>query len=334
MRMSDTKELKKTIRASIPRNRLAPPGIPGELVIVAKSHRESASDQSKLKDTSLRDFEVSALFTRGITLTESLDFTDNPQGGSSYLTSPKGLGKFEFADGSHFEFSNNANNEISKLTFRTKCKSKNEAFDKFYKFAGPFIDYLSYLANVPIGIQKTVCFDKKNLVTLSKYATPYHLMQIHAGNAGLPMSMLPILSLYREAKNSISPFYRLFCYLKILEGIFKRVRPETSIKAKKHHVQIKREKEVLPNDSELIKFDQGKHVGRPIQKLFEEFLQQEFRNALAHFSLDDSTPWNLTDHTTQSKVLNHLLIAELCCRTAIKNELNALEQLAQAGVQV
>lgn len=99
-----------------------------------------------------------------------------------------------------------------------------------------------------------------------------------------------LLALYREALNSITvPFYQLFCFYRIIEGVYK-IRGKLALKGQK----ITRPEERLPQE-----YEQFIHAGKKFSEV-RRIIEDEFRDALAHFSLEEKgilsrSPDNLSD---------------------------------------
>ena len=138
--------------------------------------------------------------------------------------------------------------------------------------------------------------------------------------------LFPVFALYRECKTNPSAYYKFLCLYKIMEGIYKNIRPSLMKKAKKMGKTIKCEKEVVPNHF-LIREYNEKFVNMKIRKLFDDVLTKEFRHAVAHFSINDGSLLNLTDYNTNRKFANVLFITEFCCRILIDNHSKMYFQL-------
>ena len=335
--MPESFQSTKTLSTAVDREKLGYPGAPGELLVVPVDAENIDQESVRMNDCLPRAFELTALFDRQLTVPESIDFNADIELGRSFVQlKDQNQIKLTLSNGAAFEIAKNAKEFAAAVLFKCVATSKNDALAQFHKGVGPFLDFLSYLCNVPVAIGKIVGTDKKHNIVFATYIAPYQEVQLVPGSLGLPKDMLPIFSIFREAKNTNSPFYKFLCFAKILEGIFTYVRPRCYATAKASGIKlvIDRSKEVVPNHPELSIAGKQGYVGRPIQELYQGELQPKFRNAIAHFSLDDGDPLLLSDHLVSAEVSNNLLLIELCARGAIETQLGQLTQLVAAGLSV
>jgi hypothetical protein len=168
--------------------------------------------------------------------------------------------------------------------------------------------------------EKVKAFDKKNTVFHISYVTPYSNKIPPEHSVSIHEEMIPIYALYREAKNNSSAFYRFLCYYKILEGIFCKLRPAARKKAKEKGINVDLPKEEIPKIEDLENFGRKIFTGRSIKDVYDNVLTPEYRNAAAHFSLQDGTILNVSEYYTRGKFENILLLSEVCCRVAINTQ--------------
>lgn len=296
-------------------------GTSGELVSVPMFAGQPDNARERMEDNSLRDWECHVVFDkRSNTPIEFNSKVDSEEGGS-YLEFEMDVKSLEI----HSPFGKvsilkNSKNEISKLVFNCKCNSKNDAFDTLFKAINPILDNLSYEVRIPFYIAKVLIEDLKNKVTCLTYTTPYPNRILQSHMADIPNEILPVLALYREAKNSNSNFYKIFCYSKIFEGIFKSIRPANMKRLKKNNITFERRVELIPEHYELRLFH-SEHIGKPIQQFYETYVIQNFRNAVAHFALDNSEPLNLSDYLAHSNYAKNIALLEISCLVVIENEI-------------
>jgi hypothetical protein len=189
-----------------------------------------------------------------------------------------------------------------------------DVFIKSYKYISPLLSLLSYNLDTPIFIKKVDITEKKTqilkYIVLSDETEKTLKME---SNPQLTEEQRGILALYREALNSItSPFYQLFCFYRIIEGVY-AIRSRLASKGQK----ITRPEERLPLDSEYI------HAGKKFSEI-RRIVEVEFRDALAHFSLEEKgilsrSPDNLSDWYDCLIILPEL---RHITRELINNELN------------
>ena len=119
----------------------------------------------------------------------------------------------------------NANGEMALLRFQCSVSSIVEARRKFIRAVSPPLDYWSFIIDAPIYISMTQVIDIKNKVGTYRFTPPYRTFALNPHEKQLSVRLLPVYALYREAKNTQSPYYKYLCYYKILEGVFTYLRP-------------------------------------------------------------------------------------------------------------
>ena len=312
-------KLDKETKANIPLKDLAPPGVKGELVSLFVRKEENRTDQDRLHDNNERTFVLKALLSKNATKGDGLKASVNLKEGSSFLMAHEDTlhAKVETKDGTFF-FETNEQNELSGVTFECVASSPLEAKAKFHNIVVPFVDYLSYLANSPIHLPLTDCWDQKNELMLINYESPYPRTTVNPHTANIIEQLRPIYALFREAKNTDSSFYKFLCYYKILEGIYKHSRPALFTEARNESIKLTTQRELIPDNPEL-RSSYGKVIGTPIQPFYENVLQKEYRDSIAHFLLSDGSVLNVSDYQTSSNFSNIVFITELCCKTVIEN---------------
>jgi hypothetical protein len=144
--------------------------------------------------------------------------------------------------------------------------------------------------------------------------------------------------LYREALENPSVFYQFLCYCKVLEGAFRWMVPPLRIKARERGIQLKAATpKVPPLDQVNTTGKVSRYVGKSIEIAFTEFLEDEFRNAIAHFKAEDEDPIEVTSYVAAGRIGNVLELARVCARLAIEmleeyvSQLNAPAGAAVAG---
>lgn len=326
-------KLDKDTKANIPLKDLAPPGIQGELVTLFVRKNETRTDLDRLHDKSKRNFSLKALLSKDSAKGNGLKASVDTKDGSSYLLAHEDTlhAKVETQDGI-FYFKTNEKNELSGVVFECVANSPLDAKAKFHSIVVPFVDYLSYVANSPIHMPLTDCWDKENELTLVNYETPYPQTTVNPHTATIIEQMRPVYALYREAKNTDSSFYKFLCYYKILEGIYKHSRPTLFKKASNEKVKLSAQKELIPDNPEL-RSAYGKVIGTPIQPFYEKVLQKEYRDSIAHFLLNDGSVLNVSDYQTSSSFSNIVFITELCCNTVIANQENYYREYMKSSTE-
>lgn len=315
-----------TVRA----DELAPPGISGD-VWQFQVRPETPESEIRLlaADTSERDFDVTCVFFRESAFSRQIEAQIAFGSGTSFFTLPEGVddpGWF-ISGGIRYEVVLNTQREFAGVRSRVRARSVQAARDTFSQGLAPILDHMSYTANVPLIASSPSCHDIKNLGWVFGYTSPYATHVVGAGTANLHVELAPVYALYREAKNASSLFYRFLCYYKILEGIFRRLRPELFKKAAARRITLTRSKEVIPEHRELRLFAPDL-IGRPIKEYFDRVLQKEFRDAVAHYVLDDTgSILSPSAPDAVNKFTDITLPTELCCRTVVAQHERHLDEL-------
>lgn len=318
---------------SLPADKFAPPGISGDLFFVPHFDRHPTgtpiqNNPQVFSDGSERDFVVSCMFSTDMGFSREIDGVVDPQAGVSFFRAPTGLSGFKIETQlGIFELFLNQERYFSGAKLTCRAHSLQEAKHLFLKGLIPTLDHFSYLGNTPLIIAQTLVADDKYKSFSFGYTAPYRAIELNPGGMSIHVEMMPIYALYREAKNALSPFYRFLCYYKILEGIYKHLRPAIFKKAADAGKQLFTTKERIPHDEELYK-DHPKLIDRSIKDFFDNELTADFRDAVAHYFLDNGILMNVSDPTTTEKFLNILWPVELCCRTVIAQQERYYDQLA------
>jgi hypothetical protein len=308
-----------TTSTSIPLDRLAPPGIAGELLVLdCRAIDARSDDERRLRDRAERKFEVSARLSKHPEANAGINADLDPDAGSSYfLAHPEAVITKIYSPLGPFEIRHNKRRELSLVTFSCIAGSAREARQKFLDGVMPFFDNLCFRANLPLFVPLVHCRDVTNSLSAFDYVAPYPSATINPHEWHGSRELAPAYALYREAKNTHSPYYKFLCYFKVLEGIYGHIRPATFKEARAKGVDISsRSKEVVPDHLELDKA----LVGQPIGTLFHDRFEKIFRDRVAHFILDSGSVLNVSDYATSLEFNNELLLLELCARVVLETQ--------------
>lgn len=311
--------MEKTIKGMIDRDKLPPPGFTDYFIIVDEFKDDNRKNEDRLADKKERIFNVRAVLTKEYKFSKDIDL--NIENGGSFLLETTGAVKIQLQNqyGIIFGLKNDLN-EIYAFEGEIKATAYFEAFKIFNKSLLPFIDYLSYFSNTPIVISRISCLDIINQIRTISYLVPYNNVIVNQHYGKVYEDLIPIFVLYREAKNNQSPFYKFLCYYKILEGIFKSIRPALMFKKKSERKTIVRLEENVPYHPE-ISYKHKEQIGKKIQSAFNDFFADEFRNVVAHFILKDGRFLNVSEYQTNEDFDKAVLLLELCVRKVLDNEI-------------
>jgi len=202
------------------------------------------------------------------------------------------------------------------IEFECEATSSVAARAQFHEAAAASVDHLSYAMNLPVVLAQITIVDTKHGITTAELIPPYPAKQLSLSVSKIHPTLAPAYAMYREAKNAGSPFYRFFCLYKILEGLLVFLRGELYEKAKAKQINLPKFTAKVPAYEHMAD-ELQQYVGKPMHKFFEEVLQTNFRNSLAHFANDTGAALDvngLQEIERYSKVVH---LTDLCCREAI-----------------
>jgi len=224
----------------------------------------------------------------------------------------------------------NPQRELSALQINGKTKNGREAFALYSNALAPLVDHISFHHNVPIFVSHVVLWDQKHETITASYTAPHPHVGLSGSTTTFDLKLTPHYALYREALTNPSVFYQFLCYSKILEGIFKYTYPALVNEARSRNSAIPR-LDARVEDHPEITGPVRRWVGKGIQQTFTEYLQPEFRNAIAHFTDDHESPLVVSNYITGASVANNLLLARMCARGAIHAIERILTELQSAA---
>lgn len=320
-----------TTTAEITRDKLPPGGIEGLMQTLICPHPGGRSDTERLTDTTEREFQLVGLLNKAPTFPETLAATFEGLSSSSFFKLP---GDVRSADiqcpiGT-IRLQANDDGVLERITATLRSTHPNEALAEFINGVTPILDHLAYQAETPVVMDRVQCTDERNGLIVVTIVSPYGMQVINPHGAELWLEMLPIYALYREAKNNPSNYYRLLCYFKILDAVFKHLRPEIRRRAREQGISITTPPERVPNHPELLAFD-AHFCCQAVHDIYQDVLRNEYRNAIAHVLDDDAAPVNVSEYRTSSKFANVILLAEQCCRVVIETQEDCYRQFYRAG---
>lgn len=305
---------------------LGPSGVRGNLIFdsVSMSNR---TIKSKLENSLPRKFILKGLFCKTTKGGDIVQGSVSPREGSSFFSVALNIPLVELnMDGDSIVFHINDSCELSCAVFECTATSHFEAREIFHKKVMVFIDYLCYANDLPLNLTLLESRDESGDCSVINYESPYFNKNLDVNLLSSRKELEEVYSLYREAKNSDSPYYRFLCYYKILEGIYGHLEIKLFMKAKKEGISLQRLPEVIPENenfpSEYIAYN-----GWKVRRFFKDILEHKYRDVCAHFVLDGASVLRLSDYAQYVKFTDIIYITEICCRLEIKNLENCFEQL-------
>ncbi|MFN8180141.1 MAG: hypothetical protein U0167_19595 [bacterium] len=317
--------------APITQAEMPPGGISGMIFLVPAEREGTRSDDQRLRDPSEREFTVHICLATDRSHSSGIDIRPGCASGSSLLRLPPGAssGKLQ-TPACAFRLTKGEDGSVGGLVGSLRDRSIQGATRQAMAAAAPVLDLLSYRVNVPLVVGRIACVDASNGVTAVTFTSPYGDAVIPIDEGHVHREMMPVFALYREAKNSVSPFYRFLCYYKILEGILNVLRPAVFKEARRRRFDLKTIPEVLPDHPEFHKLP-CPYVGQPIASFVNDELRPKYRNAVAHFREGARGVLNPSDLAREGEFADVILPAELAVRVTVDAQGSYYDQLRSCG---
>jgi hypothetical protein len=131
--------------------------------------------------------------------------------------------KVETLDG-QFVFWPNNDRRFSTVRFDCTAQSAEDARGLFHKIVGPALDHMAYVANTPLHIVQVSVVDEVHHISSTDILCPHPIVVFNQVGGKVFGTLAPVYAMYREAVNATSPFYKFFCFYKILEGLLKSLK--------------------------------------------------------------------------------------------------------------
>ena len=154
---------------------------------------------------------------------------------------------------------------------------------------------------------------------------------------GLNDEYSALISLYREGRNSNSPFYRFLCFYKILEAWYKNkslfsIADRT---IKENGLTIKRKRRRITKEMLVLSLNFHNHPEFE-GKTFAEFYQllNPHRVKVAHAITDSGTFINFDDYDSMLNIAPIANLADLVCQQIIQDDLDLWDQIRNTGVKL
>jgi hypothetical protein len=209
---------------------------------------------------------------------------------------------------------------------RVEATNATEARNTVHDATGPFLDHLAFMARTPILTGLTRIEDETNQAITLDLIAPEQAMILNPGGQSLFDDLSPIYALYREFRNAVSPYYRLLCGYKIMEGIYGALRKTARERAEKLGVRLNIPKEVVPDHPDIAR-DLRHLIGKPIKTVCDNVLQKRYRDLAAHFLVQETEVLKVSSAAQRSKFADMAFLCDLCAQIVIRNHEEALAQL-------
>src|SRR5215471_13305731 len=164
-----------TISHEIDRSLVGVPGIDGFLFTVEVRPSAGLTGSTKpIQDTREREFRVVAALGKYAPFPAGISASIAESEGSSYFIVPQNVTGVDIKgpSGALRVFTNKAG-ELARVEQVCVATGWNDAFLKFTRALAPFLDHVSYVADVPVVVEKLYCHDAANGVHVASFKTPY-----------------------------------------------------------------------------------------------------------------------------------------------------------------
>jgi hypothetical protein len=312
---------------AIPSDRLGTPGSRVTLHVIPRAEGEVLSDDQKLGDVKPRKFQASAKLSTSPAAVGRIDGKFDAESGDSYLMIPQACDHFRVDTSlGPFKISKNKVGRFSYIEMDCVAGNLVEARSKFIEAVYPALDHFSYTMNVCLVVVMIRIVDLTHNTIHIDCTAPYRVQIVPNSQNRLFLEMKPVYSMYREAKNSESDFYKFLCFYKIMEGLLGKMRSKAFLRAKEAGLELKVERDVVPDDEHL-HFELKQYAGKSMKAFFDDILTSKFRNAMAHFMTDDGGVLQISDPSEINTYASLALITDLCARQLIAVHERLLEKL-------
>ncbi|SFF83673.1 methylamine utilization protein MauJ [Neptunomonas qingdaonensis] len=295
-------------------------GRPGQLIelhieALFKSHNKKYIE--KQEDINLRSFKIVGFLGKDSGIKGNVSTKLDKNNGCSYMNVSEHHDMIKFSTQmGDVDILKNEKNELIQIIFNCLATSQQEARKIFSNITAPFLDYVSFIGNIPIHINLVSCIDINNNIETISFVSPYKNVLLNIGELSYPIEMHPLYALYRESKNSGSPFYKFLCLYKILEGAYQHLIPAIFKKCKELDINIARYKILVP-DIDYQNTVANDLRGESIKTVFDDRFTPEFRNNIAHF-LNNDSPLIVSDIITSVGFDTEISLIEECAKEMIR----------------
>jgi len=230
----------------------------------------------------------------------------------------------------------NEHNRLAKIDSRVKSNFYYSALRDAYNIVTAYLlSIQSFQSGANLAIWAVAIKDdvhKAQWVCKPQYAVadPLKLPEV----IGMEDEFKAVLALYREAKNNASPYYRFFCYYKILEAFYERsdvFRKIDRIISEKN-LPIKRPKRKITKGNLVYALvgPNSKYLDMPYGKFFQELRSNE-RLKVAHTFPKDKPFVSLDDFDLFTEYATLGNLADLVAHQLLLDELDLHSRLVDLG---
>ncbi len=230
----------------------------------------------------------------------------------------------------------NEHNRLAKIDSRLKSDSYYTALRNAYNIITSYLlSIQSFQSGANLAIWAIIIKDdlhKAEWVCKPQYAASDFLQLPDIVDMGDEFKA--VLALYREAKYNSSPYYRFFCYYKILEAFYERsdIFRKVDQIIKEKNLSIKRPRRRINKDDLIYALigPNSKYLNMPYGDFFKELRSNE-RLKVAHTFPKDKPFVNIDDFDLFTEYASIGNLADLVARQLLLDELDLHLQLVATG---
>ena len=303
---------------TIPLEALGAPGSSGQLIIKAMFKDRDNDDPVRQNDQEARSFEVKAKLARHPPNNYDMNGAFDKNDGSSFIMAMAGTAYFEVqTQGCTLRLDINDSREASMASATFSAHSAEEARQIFLTSLAQYLDRISFILQIPNYVALVIVRDILHEMQYMSFVCPPRSSVISSGGEELHKEMQPIYALYREAMNSTSPYYKVLCFHKIMEGLLGTLRTSLRKRARNTAYELPRIKDKVPDHPD---FPTGlkQYIGTPLKDFYDNFLSKQFRDAMAHFTLKRGSTLDVSSPLYISQFTDVAFVSDICTRELIQ----------------
>ena len=228
----------------------------------------------------------------------------------------------------------NDENRLRMISCRIRSIDRNDALRKGYNLVARFLSYQTFVYSSSSSIFAMRIEDEFNQATWECKPQPTEPAPLYfPSEVGVSKELDVLFSIYRDAKNTFSPFYRFLCYYKILEAFYEHryVFSAADAVIKDKNLRISRPKRSITKAmviKSMLHHRMSEFIGKTYGKYFE-YLRSNERIMVAHVFPSDKTKEiaDLNDYDLYSEFVSLGNLTELIARDILFDELTLWQQI-------
>jgi hypothetical protein len=222
----------------------------------------------------------------------------------------------------------NDKDRLRMISCRLCSTNRDDALKRAYKTVTYFLSLQTFVSGNASSIYTMSIEDSQNkAIWTCKPQSGIEVPLLIPEAIGFTKEFEMLLSIYREAKNSQSPFYRFLCYYKILEAFYEHryIFSKTDQIIREKRLQIKRPKRIITKSmvvKAMLHHRMDEFRGKSYSKYFE-YLRSKERIMVAHvFPVDKRKDIaDLNDYDLYAEFVSLGNLTDLVARDILHDEL-------------